>query len=138
MVGGSQGSGRGFPPPRFPKDQLRVGTPSTAWVVTPLGVQRGGWGLIPGRSAKISYAVHTCSVAQSCPTPCNPMDCSPPGSSCPWDSPGKNTAVGCHAFLQGIFPTQGCSLCLLRGQADSLLSEPPGKPLMHHEVRPKT
>ena len=138
MVGGSQGSGRGFPPPRFPKDQLRVGTPSTAWVVTPLGVQRGGWGLIPGRSTKISYAVHTCSVAQSCPIPCNPMDCSPPGSSCPWDSPGKNTAVGCHAFLQGIFPTQGCSLCLLRGQAVSLLSEPPGKPLMHHEVRPKT
>ena len=26
---------------------------------------------------------------------------------CPWDSPGKNTGVGCHAFLQGIFPTQG-------------------------------
>ena len=26
---------------------------------------------------------------------------------CPWDSPGKNTGVGCHALLQGIFPTQG-------------------------------
>ena len=26
---------------------------------------------------------------------------------CPWDSPGKNTAVGCYALLQGIFPTQG-------------------------------
>ena len=25
----------------------------------------------------------------------------------PWDSPGKNTGVSCHAFLQGIFPTQG-------------------------------
>ena len=25
---------------------------------------------------------------------------------CPWDSPGKNTRVGCHALLQGIFPTQ--------------------------------
>ena len=25
----------------------------------------------------------------------------------PWDSPGKNTGVGCHALLQGIFPTQG-------------------------------
>ena len=23
---------------------------------------------------------------------------------CPWDSPGKNTKVGCHFFLQGIFP----------------------------------
>ena len=38
---------------------------------------------------------------------CNPMDCSPPGSSCPWDSPGKDTGAGCHALLQGIFPTQG-------------------------------
>ena len=26
---------------------------------------------------------------------------------CPWDSPGKNTAVGCHFLLQGIFPTHG-------------------------------
>ena len=25
----------------------------------------------------------------------------------PWDSPGKNPGVGCHALLQGIFPTQG-------------------------------
>ena len=25
----------------------------------------------------------------------------------PWNSPGKNTGVGCHSFLQGIFPTQG-------------------------------
>ena len=35
------------------------------------------------------------------------MDCSPPGSSVLGDSPGKNTGVGCHALLQGIFPTQG-------------------------------
>ena len=25
---------------------------------------------------------------------------------CPWDSPGKNTGMGCHALLQGTFPTQ--------------------------------
>ena len=30
----------------------------------------------------------------------------------PWDSPGKNTGVGCHALLQGIFPTQGSNLGL--------------------------
>ena len=35
------------------------------------------------------------------------MDCSPPGSSVHGDSPGKNTGMGCHALLQGIFPTQG-------------------------------
>ena len=31
----------------------------------------------------------------------------------PWDFPGKNTGVGCHFFLQGIFPTQGSNQCLL-------------------------
>ena len=31
---------------------------------------------------------------------------------CPWDSPGKNTGVSCHALLQGIFPTQRSNLCL--------------------------
>ena len=35
------------------------------------------------------------------------MDCILPGSSVHGDSPGKNTGVGCHALLQGIFPTQG-------------------------------
>ena len=33
---------------------------------------------------------------------------------CPWDSPGKNTRVGSHALLQGIFPTQGLSPGLLQ------------------------
>ena len=48
-----------------------------------------------------------CLVTQSCLTVCNPMDCSPPGFSVHGDSPGKNAGVGCHALLQGIFPTQG-------------------------------
>ena len=43
---------------------------------------------------------------QSCPTLCDPMGCSMPGSICPWDSPGKNTGVCCYYLLQGIFPTQ--------------------------------
>ena len=29
---------------------------------------------------------------------------------CPWNSPGKNTGVGCHSFLHGIFLTQGLNL----------------------------
>ena len=33
---------------------------------------------------------------------------------CPRDSPGKNTGVGCHTHLQGLFPTQGSNWCLLR------------------------
>ena len=32
---------------------------------------------------------------------------------CPWNSPGKNTGLGCHSLLQGIFPTQGLNLGLL-------------------------
>ena len=48
-----------------------------------------------------------CLVTQLCLTLCDPMDCSPPGSSVHGDSPGKNTGVGCHALLQGIVPTQG-------------------------------
>ena len=32
---------------------------------------------------------------------------------CPWDFPGKNTGVGCHFLLQGIFPTQGLNLGLI-------------------------
>ena len=34
------------------------------------------------------------------------MNCSPLGSSVHGDSPGKNTEVGCHVLLQGIFATQ--------------------------------
>ena len=62
------------------------------------------------------------------------MDCSLPGSSVRGDSPGKDTGIlprileGCHALLQGIFPTQGSNLhlfCLL--QVGCLTLEPPGQ-----------
>ena len=55
----------------------------------------------------LSVCAVLCFVAQSCPTLCKPVGCSLPGSSIHGDSPGKNTAVGYHAPLQGIFPTQG-------------------------------
>ena len=45
----------------------------------------------------------------------------------------KNTGVGCHVLLQGIFPTQRFCSHLLHLQADSLPSEPPGKPLDYLE-----
>ena len=48
-----------------------------------------------------------CLVTQLCLILWDPLDCSPPGSSVHGDSPGKNTGLGCHALLQGIFPTQG-------------------------------
>ena len=48
-----------------------------------------------------------CSVAQWCPTLWDPMDYSLPRLLRPWEFPGKNTGVGCHFLLQGIFLTQG-------------------------------
>ena len=50
---------------------------------------------------------------------------------CLWDSPDKNTGVGCHAFLQEIFLTyklNPCFLHLLHWQAGSLHTEPLRKP----------
>ena len=44
---------------------------------------------------------------------CEPMDCSLPDPSAHGDSPGMNTGMGCHAILQGIFPTQGSNPSLL-------------------------
>ena len=61
-------------------------------------------------------------VTQSYLTLFDPMDHSL-GS---WDFPGKNTGVGCHSLLQGIFPTQGLNPTL---PADSLPPESPGKPI---------
>ena len=69
---------------------------------------------------------------QSYPTLCDPRDCSLPGSSVHGGSPGKNTGAGCHALLQGIFPTQGsnpCHLHVLHWQASSLPLVPPEKPI---------
>ena len=77
-----------------------------------------------------SGSEHSCSVPQSCPTPCDPMDCSPPASSV-------------HGILQArilewvaTFFARGSSqpwdrthlLGLLHGQVDSLPLGAPGKP----------
>ena len=47
---------------------------------------------------------------------CDPLGCSPPGFLCPWDFPGKNTWVGCHPLLQGIFLTQRSNPGLLHSR----------------------
>ena len=59
------------------------------------------------------------------------MRCSLPDSSVHGMFPGKNTGMGYHFLLQGIFPTQGLNShvsCLLHWQADSLPLAPRGKP----------
>ena len=86
------------------------------------------------QKAKPPYCWAVCAKSlQSCPTLGNPMDCSPPGSSVHGDSPGKNTEVGCRAFFQGIFPTQGSDrslLNLLNWWAGSWPLVPPWKPVL--------
>ena len=78
--------------------------------------------------------IHVCAKSfQSCPTLCDPVDCSLL-RSCPGDSAGKNIGADCHAFLQEMVATQDptrVSLCLLRWQAGSWPPVPPGKPLLH-------
>ena len=66
--------------------------------------------------------------------------CNPIGLLCPWDSPGKNTGVGCCALLQGIFLTQGsnpCLLHLLHWEVGSLALAPPGKRKRQGQRPPK-
>ena len=76
------------------------------------------------------YACMRAKSLQSCPTLCNPMDFSPPGSSVHGDSLSKNTGGGCHALLQGLFLTQELNLWLLHllhWQMGSLPPVPPEK-----------
>ena len=58
------------------------------------------------------YSLCVLSHLQSCLT-LRPYELQPARLLCPWDSPGKNTGLGSHSLLQGIFPTQGLNLGLL-------------------------
>ena len=69
-------------------------------------------GVIPA----LNFGVHACSVAQSCPALCDPMDCSLAGSSVHQISPGKSSGVGYRSLLQGISPTQGLNQGLLHSR----------------------
>ena len=62
-----------------------------------------------GSSLKSKHTSNVCVcvlVTQSCPT-LPPQGLELTRLLCPWNSPGKNTGVGCHSPLEGIFPIQG-------------------------------
>ena len=69
-------------------------------------------------------------VAQLCPTLCETMDCSPARLLSPWDSPGKNTGVGCHFLPWGNFLTQGSNSCLLHYRQMLYCLSQQGSPLV--------
>ena len=64
-----------------------------------------GWTLAILRSEIVSHSVTSDSLW--------PHGLSPTSLFCPWNSLGKNTGIGSHALLQGIFPTQGLNPGLL-------------------------
>ena len=83
----------------------------------------------------LNFKLLACMCAkslQSCSTLCNTMKRLWPARFLwPWNTPDKNTVVGCHFLLQGIFLTQGLNprfLCLLRWQVGSWLLAPPELP----------
>ena len=81
-------------------------------------------------SVQFNHVLCVCAESlESRPTLCNSTRL-----LCLWESPGKNTGVGCHFLLLGIFPIQRLNpglLHLLHGPPGSLPLVPLGKPLSH-------
>ena len=75
--------------------------------------------------------MHGCSVLSALSDSLQPHELYPIRLLCPWDSPGKDTGVGCQALLHRIVPAKGSNAHLPASpalQADSLPTEPRGKP----------
>ena len=62
----------------------------------------------------VCVCVCVCQVTSVMSASLWPQGLYPARLLCSWDSPGKNTGEGSQALLQGILPTQGLNLCLLR------------------------
>jgi len=85
------------------------------------------WCLAPSKSS-LSVPTHAQSLSPVVLF-CNPMDCSPPGSSV-HGILQENTEVDCHFLLQGIFPMQGSNPCLLLGRRIPYHLSHRGSPLL--------
>ena len=72
------------------------------------------------------FVLYCVKSFQSCLTPCDAMDRKLTRLLCPWDSPGKNTGMGCCDLPNpGLEPQ---FLHLLHWQEGSSPLTPPGKP----------
>ena len=96
--------------------------PSSIWTPIALPPHLQSFDLIP---FALIIAVLRCSVMSDS---LRSHGLQPTRLLCQWDSPGKNTGVGSHSFLQRIFPDPGIEARSLALQLESLLSDPPGKP----------
>ena len=83
--------------------------------------------LLPERKAMTNLAACCCQVASVVSNSVRPHGLQPTRLLRPWDSPGKNTGVGCHFLLQGNIPTQGLNPSPAL-QTDSLPAQLQGKP----------
>ena len=83
------------------------------------------------QKSSIKIDICCCLVYKSCVTLLQPHRLYSAGLLCPCDFPGKNTGVGCHFLLQGIFPTQVLNPCLLQLLHWQVNSLPPGSDLSH-------
>ena len=91
-------------------------------------------------TVRSSHVGMSAELLQLCPTLCDRMDQSLPGSSVHGDSPGKDTGMSCHSLLQGIFLTQEdptwlfCGSCIAGGFfTDSLLLNHWGSPISNYQ-----
>ena len=79
--------------------------------------------LVSAKKSICNMCVHACSVVSNC------LQRQHTRLLCPWDSPGKNTRIGCHFLLQHIFPTQGSNLYFLH------LHHPSKEDKVHEKVQ---
>ena len=140
---------RCFPPSHTVSMRKNVDTSAFGWAdCTTIWKERwwGGKGVRRKREAggvlvsclhiSFDYAAATAKSLQSCPTLCQPQRRQPTRLPHPWDSPGKNTGVGCHFLLQCMKVksesevTQSCPTLRPRGLQPTRLLHPwdfPGK-----------
>ena len=118
-----------------PHHLVRSHTPQALPSSTPGGQPHSGWGG-PHRPVCTPYNEASGQLLADAQSLGRPHGLWPTRILCPWDSPGKNTGVGCHSLLQGIFLTQGSNLGLLHCR-QILPSEPPGKPALKLCTHPK-
>ena len=101
-LGRSPGEGHGNP---LQHSCLENSMDRGAWRATVLGVARNQTRLSNWAHTHVFLAIIGVLVAQSCP------NLRSHGHRSPWNSPDKNTGVGCHSLLQGIFPDHGLLHC---------------------------